>query len=261
MGDENFCLFSGKLCETVFDGVETFLQDVELFVAFISVVAVVVWGQSKAKYEMVFIFKFDIIEQIYIRNVGDEIRESAGFGKNTAMFGVVAEIVVVAEADADRSDGTEMFDIDEVCSKIPDDYAIIVKHHPFVQDVQPIPEKYADRVIDLSEDNELNDLLFVTDVIITDYSSLVFEASLIDIPMIFYVFDLEKYINERDFYFDFKLYAPGKIVYSTEQLIDAINKEDYCTDRIKPFADMFFDYRDGKSTDRVVDLIYDNLKK
>ena len=116
-------------------------------------------------------------------------------------------------------------------------------------------------VIDLSEDNELNDLLFVTDVIITDYSSLVFEASLIDIPMIFYVFDLEKYINERDFYFDFKLYAPGKIVYSTEQLIDAINKEDYCTDRIKPFADMFFDYRDGKSTDRVVDLIYDNLKK
>lgn len=110
MGDENFCLFGGKLCETVFDGIETFLQNVELFVAFISVVAVVVWGQSKAKYEMVFIFKFDIIEQIYIRNVGDVIRESAGFGKNTAMFGVVAEIVVVAEADADRSDGAEMFE-------------------------------------------------------------------------------------------------------------------------------------------------------
>lgn len=156
---------------------------------------------------------------------------------------------------------TEMFDIDEVCSKIPDDYAIIIKHHPFVNDVQPIPEKYADRVIDLSEDNELNDLLFVTDVIITDYSSLVFEASLIDIPMIFYVFDLEKYINERDFYFDFKLYAPGKIVYSTEQLIDAINKEDYCTERIEPFADMFFDHRDGNSTQRVVDLIYENLNK
>ena len=110
MSDENFCLFGGKLCETVFDGVETFLQDVELFVALISVVAVVVWGQSKAKYEMVFIFKFDIIEQIYIWNVGDEIRESAGFGEDAAMFGVVAEIVVVAEADADRSDGAEMFE-------------------------------------------------------------------------------------------------------------------------------------------------------
>lgn len=155
---------------------------------------------------------------------------------------------------------TEMFDVNEVCSKLPDDYAFIIKHHPFVNDAQPIPDKYKDRVIDLSESTELNDLLFVTDAVITDYSSLVFEASLIDIPMIFYVFDLEKYVAERDFYFDFKLYAPGKIVYSLDQLVDCIDKEDYCTERIKPFADMFFDNKDGKSTDRVVNLIYKCLK-
>ena len=155
---------------------------------------------------------------------------------------------------------TEMFDLNTVCAKLPEEYVFIVKHHPFVKDKQPIPKKYQDRIIDLSDDTELNDLLFVTDAIITDYSSLVFEASLLDIPMIFYVFDLEKYINERDFYFDFKLFAPGKIVYSQEQLIDVIDKEDYCTEKIKPFADMFFDYLDGKSTERVVDLIYENLK-
>lgn len=155
---------------------------------------------------------------------------------------------------------TEMFDLNAVCAKLPEEYVFIVKHHPFVKDKQPIPKKYKDRIIDLSDDTELNDLLFVTNAIITDYSSLVFEASLLDIPMIFYVFDLEKYINERDFYFDFKLFAPGKIVYSQEQLIDVINKEDYCTEKIKPFADMFFDYRDGKSTERVVNLIYENLK-
>ncbi len=155
---------------------------------------------------------------------------------------------------------TEMFNLDEVCAQLPDEYVFIVKHHPFVKDVQPVPENYKDRVIDLSEDSELNDLLFVTDVIITDYSSLVFEASLLNIPMVFYVFDLEKYVNERDFYFDFKLYIPGKIVYSQEQLVEAISKEDFCTEKIEPFANMFFDYRDGKSTDRVVKLIYDSLK-
>ncbi len=154
---------------------------------------------------------------------------------------------------------TEMFDVGEVCRRIPDDYMIIIKHHPFVNDVQPIPEEFADRVIDLSEDSELNDLLFVTDVIITDYSSLVFEASLLDIPMIFYAYDLEKYINQRDFYFDFILYVPGKIVYSLDQLIDAVNNNDFCTERIAPFADMFFDYRDGKSTERVTKLILDSL--
>ncbi len=155
---------------------------------------------------------------------------------------------------------TEMFDLNTVCEKLPEDYVFIVKHHPFVKDKQPIPSKYKERIIDLSEDNELNDLLFVTDAIITDYSSLVFEASLLNIPMVFYVFDLEKYVNERDFYFDFKLYAPGRIVYSQEQLINVIKNNDFCTEKIKPFADMFFDYRDGKSTERVVKLIYDNLK-
>ena len=155
---------------------------------------------------------------------------------------------------------TDLFDIGAVCDNIPDDYAIIVKHHPFVNDVQPIPEKYRDRVIDLSAESELNDLLFVTDVIITDYSSLVFEASLLDIPMVFYAFDLEKYIDERDFYFDFKQYVPGKIAYSLDEIIEAINRQDFCTERIAPFADMFFDNRDGKATDRVVKLLYDNLK-
>ena len=155
---------------------------------------------------------------------------------------------------------TEMFDIGTVCRSIPDDYAVIIKHHPFVRDEQPIPEEYRDRVIDLSMESELNDLLFVTDVIITDYSSLVFEASLLDIPMVFYAFDLEKYINERDFYFDFKQYVPGKIVYSLDELIDALNTRDFCTERIAPFADMFFDHRDGKATDRVVKLLYNNLK-
>ena len=154
---------------------------------------------------------------------------------------------------------TEMFDIERVCAEIPEDYSIIVKHHPFVREVQFIPEELSNRVIDLSEESELNDLLFVSDVIITDYSSLVFEAALLDIPMIFYAFDLEKYIRERDFYFDFKLYVPGKIVYSQDQLIETINKQDYCTERIKPFADMFFDERDGHATERVVGLIYDCL--
>lgn len=150
---------------------------------------------------------------------------------------------------------TEMFDLDKICGELPDDYVFIVKHHPFVMDKQPIPNKYKNRIIDLSDSNELNDLLFVTDLVITDYSSLVFEASLLEIPMIFYAFDLEKYINERDFYFDFRLLVPGKVVYCQEELISSIKQEDYCTEKIKPFVDIFFDHRDGRSTERVVKLI------
>lgn len=48
-------------------------------------------------------------------------------------------------------------------------------------------------------------------------------------------------------------------MYSLDQLIEAVNNNDFCTERIAPFADMFFDYRDGKSTERVTKLILDSL--
>jgi CDP-glycerol glycerophosphotransferase (TagB/SpsB family) len=154
-----------------------------------------------------------------------------------------------------------MFDVKQVCKKLGEDYAVIIKHHPFVPQVQPIPERYKDRVIDLSNETELNDLLFVADVVITDYSSLVFEASLLKVPMLFYAFDLEEYIIDRDFYFDFGLNVPGKIVYNQNELIEAIVQEDYETERIEPFADMFFDQKDGHATDRIVELFYKALQK
>lgn len=154
----------------------------------------------------------------------------------------------------------DMFDLENICEKIPDDYCFIIKHHPFIKEKHFIPEKYRDRVVDFSSRSEINDLLFIADVVITDYSSLIFEAALINKPMIFYTFDYEEYLKSKGFYFDFEFQAPGKIVKTQEELINAIKNEDYNIERLKNFANMFFDHKDGKSTQRVVDLIYDCLK-
>ena len=145
----------------------------------------------------------------------------------------------------------ELFDINEVCETLGDEYAVIIKHHPFITEQHPIPEKYKDRVIDLSESTEINDLLFISDVIISDYSSLVFEASLLNIPMLFYAYDLQAYIKSRDFYFDFKLYIPGKICSSLYELLQAIKEEDFEMEKIERFRNMFFDDLDGKSSERI----------
>lgn len=150
----------------------------------------------------------------------------------------------------------ELFDLHEVCETLGEDYAVIIKHHPFITEQHPIPEEYKDRVIDLSESTEINDLLFVSDIIISDYSSLVFEASLLNIPMLFYAYDLQAYIKSRDFYFDFKLYIPGKICTSLYTLLQAILNEDFETEKIERFRNMFFDDLDGKSSERIAQLIY-----
>lgn len=155
----------------------------------------------------------------------------------------------------------ERFKVGEVMEALGDEYAMIIKHHPFVNKAQPIPEKYKDRVIDMSDSTELNDLMFVCDLIITDYSSLIFEASLLKVPMLFYVFDLEEYIEERDFYFDLKLMSPGKLVYTQQELIEAIRNEDYALDKMDEFTNLFFDNPDGKASERVAELILQTIER
>lgn len=151
------------------------------------------------------------------------------------------------------------FKIDEFMDAVGEDYFLIIKHHPFVTEQHPIPEGYENRVLDLSHQTELNDLLFITDLIITDYSSLVFEASLLNIPMLFYTFDLRKYISERDFYFNFESFVPGHFFYTQEKLQQAIIKEDFAQEKVRVFAKRFFDDFDGHATDRVAALLYKAL--
>lgn len=155
---------------------------------------------------------------------------------------------------------TEKFDPVQLYKKLGGEYAIIIKLHPFCKDKFVIDEKYKDYILDLSADDELNDLLFVTDLLVTDYSSVVFEASLLEIPMVFYAYDLMDYISKRDFYYDYLSFVPGKIVYSQNEMADCIQNKDFETEKIEQFKNEFFDSTDGFSSQRVVDLILDYIR-
>ena len=149
----------------------------------------------------------------------------------------------------------EKFNLKEVADALGEEYGIIVKMHPFVNNQVEIPKGYENRIIDLSENSEINDLLFVTDILITDYSSVVFEASLLDIPMLFYAFDLSEYIATRDFYYEYEPFLPGKLAQTQGELVDAIKNEDFEMEKIEPFKHKFFDNLDGKSAERVASMV------
>lgn len=149
----------------------------------------------------------------------------------------------------------ERFSLNQLVKGLSKEYVVIVKHHPFVTDKHPVEEEAKAQVLDLSKESEINDLLFVTDVLITDYSSVIFEASLLDIPMLFYAFDLEEYVVTRDFYYPFKNFVPGKIVRSMDGIVDAINRQDYEQEKVLQFKHRFFDDLDGRSSERVADFI------
>ena len=77
--------------------------------------------------------------------------------------------------------------------------------------------------------------------------------------MLFYAYDLEEYINSRDFYYEYETFVPGKIVFKLEEIIDSILNNDFDSEKIDDFKSRFFDQLDGKSTKRMINLLYNLL--
>lgn len=149
------------------------------------------------------------------------------------------------------------FDLEKVLKNIPKDCILGLKMHPFVK--TRIDDSKYDNLIDLSDYDNINDILLISEMLITDYSSVVFEYSLLERPILFYSPDRDLYKEERDFYYDYESFVPGPIITNTEELIKGINNESFDRDRVIAFKKKFFDYLDGKSSKRFVDKII--LKK
>ena len=149
------------------------------------------------------------------------------------------------------------FDLEEVLNNIPSNTILGLKMHPFVK--TRIDDSKYDNLIDLSDYDNINDILLIADMLITDYSSVVFEYSLLEKPIIFYSPDRDLYKEERDFYYDYESFVPGPIISNTKELIEAINNKDFDKEKVIEFKEKFFDYLDGKSSKRFVEKII--LKK
>lgn len=89
------------------------------------------------------------------------------------------------------------------------EYVVVIKLHPLVSVETQVPEDLADFVLDFSG-IEMNDVLIVTDILITDYSSVIYDYSILNRPIIFYAYDLEAYSLERNFYHDYLDFVTGQ---------------------------------------------------
>ncbi|MGN1124111.1 MAG: CDP-glycerol glycerophosphotransferase family protein [Eubacterium sp.] len=148
----------------------------------------------------------------------------------------------------------EKFEADKILEALGDEWALIIKMHPYLNERPSYSKKYESRVLDLTSGYDINDILIVTDLLITDYSSVIFEASILGIPMLFFSFDLNEYSRDRDFYCNFSSFVPGKIVLSTDELINAVKNNDFNQELVEPFKQRFFGNTTGHATDNVVNF-------
>jgi CDP-ribitol ribitolphosphotransferase len=134
------------------------------------------------------------------------------------------------------------------------DAVMIVRMHPFIREPAPIPAGLRDRILDGTDAPiDVNDLLFAVDLLITDYSSIVFEFATLLRPMLFFAYDLEEYVAGRDFYAPFEDFVPGRIAGTFDEVLAAIRADDFMAEKVPDFARRHFDHLDGGATDRVID--------
>ncbi|MGN0448386.1 MAG: CDP-glycerol:glycerophosphate glycerophosphotransferase [Acutalibacteraceae bacterium] len=142
-------------------------------------------------------------------------------------------------------------------SDLADDEVFVVGRHP-VMKKDFFSGKFYSRVKDYTAD-PTPELLAIADVIITDYSSVIFDASLLNKPMVFYCPDYGSY--ERDFYLDYDNDLPGEIVCDSEKLLSSLREalQGENKNKVEAFKQKQMGACDGKSTERAVALIKEYL--
>ena len=205
------------------------------------------------------------INDIYFNNNSKEIEEL----KNKFNIPHDKKVILYAPTwkDDERSkDNVRYFnldiDLEKLYDKLKDDYVIILKTHYFVSKSLKIDERLNDFVIDLSFYDDVCQLCLISDILITDYSSVFFDYAHSRRPILFFVPDLEHYVSEvRGLYLNMETDMPGPLIKDNDYLIecieniDAVEKE--YKERYDKFYEKFCSICKGHSSEEIIKRVFE----
>ncbi|MEH7129899.1 CDP-glycerol glycerophosphotransferase family protein [Neobacillus drentensis] len=146
-------------------------------------------------------------------------------------------------------------DLEKLRKELGNEYIIILRMHYLVAENFNL-EAYQGFAFDFSRHEDIQELYLISDILITDYSSVFFDYANLKRPMVFFTYDLQEYKDDiRGFYFDFEEKAPGPLVETTDEVITAIKglgEAAISNDRLDEFYQRFCYLEDGHAAERVV---------
>jgi CDP-glycerol glycerophosphotransferase len=160
----------------------------------------------------------------------------------------------------DREELVDYLDLETFAEDLDRDTVLLVRGHsrtlPFGRDLEGA------QLIDVTGYPNVADLLLVADVLVTDYSSVMFDWASTERPIVFFTPDLAHYSHDlRGFYFDLLADAPGPVVESREALVDVLwnveQRTDVFTGPRAVWRERFAPHDDGLAGDRVVRRMLD----
>ncbi|MBS4200649.1 CDP-glycerol glycerophosphotransferase family protein [Bacillus sp. FJAT-49732] len=148
-------------------------------------------------------------------------------------------------------------DMEEVQKQLGEGYILILRLHPAINITDNYQEKFPGFVFDYSSPKyDINELLLISDYLVTDYSSIPYEFSILNKPMIFYTYDLEEYKNNRGLIEDFEESIPGPIVRTTEELIHTLKENKFDLELLGEYSTKWNKYSNGNSSKNLVNYLF-----
>jgi CDP-glycerol glycerophosphotransferase len=210
----------------------------------------------KEKADPIYHYKGDILETGYPRTDGlyqkadtDDIKDRLGIPKDK-------KVILYAPTWRVRGNFDMALDLDRMREELSDEYVLLIRIHYFASAGYTVP---ADNkfIFNVNDYANAEDLYKISDMMITDYSSIMFDYALLDKPLIFFTYDLKSYASStRGVYFDIRTEAPGPIVYTTDELISTLGNLDAemqkVSDRVQAFKDKYLTYECPTSAKKIV---------
>ena len=151
-------------------------------------------------------------------------------------------------------------DVNRLEKEFGDEYVILLRLHYLVVEALDM-SKYGDFAVNGSAYDDVTDLYLITDILITDYSSVFFDFANLKRPVLYYTYDLERYRDVlHGFYLSMEDDLPGPMLLTNDDVVDAIKNidkiEEQYKDRYEEFYDRFCCVDDGHASERVVKKIF-----
>ncbi len=155
------------------------------------------------------------------------------------------------------AEAPDALDIRALSEALSDRFALVVKHHALVKKTPELPgDLKGTFVFDAGGVLPIEDLLMAADMCISDYSSLIFEYSLFERPMLFFAYDLDDYNDWRGFYYPYEEMTPGPVCRTNGELLEQILETERSFDpsQVHDFRERFMGACDGHATERILEM-------
>ncbi|PTY80826.1 CDP-glycerol--glycerophosphate glycerophosphotransferase [Heyndrickxia sporothermodurans] len=148
-------------------------------------------------------------------------------------------------------------DLRLVYERLGNEYVVLLRLHPAIKNIISYEGTFPGFVFDYSSYVDINELLIITDILISDYSSVPFEFALLNRPMIFFAYDLESYQQNRGLWESYEEMVPGPVAKDTSEVIKWIKSNSVDYQKIREFSLKWNEFSHGSSSQKLVKYLCD----